>query len=221
MKEIMETALSAKSALKYLGLYLIFLILFYACEEQLGSTLILFSERYLDRATALGTIPAASIIMINPLAILLSGTCIYKILQKYPLTGTCKVAISFAFLSTAFWVLNIGCYFGKANETVNLGYGLGSIFLIGVGELFIGPTVFAIASKAAPRNLMGLTMGMVTLGYALANLASGFLSQLMAVSEEAISLDIYARGFSVIGWIALVPIAFLFKINQQQKVSSC
>ncbi len=218
VREILCSASIAKQGLKQFAFYISFLMLFYACEEQLGSTLVLFSERHINRETLFGTIPAASLVTINPLTILVVGPLIYRLLQEFTLTPTLKIAISFVLLGIAFCILNLGCILGATDDIIPLSYAVGSIFLIGVGELFIGPTVFASASKAAPRALAGLTMGMVTLGYSLANLLSGLISQLMAVTDEATSLEVYAGGFNMIGLMALSLAFILFKINQRQRV---
>jgi proton-dependent oligopeptide transporter, POT family len=204
--------------LKLLSIYIIFLVLFYGCEEQLGSTLVLFAERHIDRKTIFGMIPAASLITVNPLTILVVGPFFYRLMQKVPLNGMSKIAISFAFLGSAFFLLTLGCVTAPQGNQIPVIYAIGSIFLIGIGELFIGPTVFAEASKAAPRGLSGVVMGLVTLGFSFANMASGFLSQLMAVSDETMSLPIYSRGFSIIGLSALFLTLFILKINQQRKV---
>ncbi len=220
VRELLSAAVSAKEALKCVALYIFFLIVFYACEEQLGSTLVLFSDRFVDRATFFGTIPPAMLITVNPLTILLMGPFVSKFLQKYPMVETKKIGIGFILLAAAFLLLNFGAVFDVGENVISIWYAIGSIFLIGLGELFIGPTVFAAASKAAPPKLAGLTMGMVTLGFSLANVSSGFLSQLMAVSEEAGSLDVYIQGFFVVGLIALAPIVFLFRIKQRERILS-
>lgn len=202
--------------LKLLGLYLIFLVLFYACAEQLGSTLVLFAERHIDRNTIFGTVPASALITVNPLTILVIGPFLYRLLQKISLTGISKIAISFVFLGSAFCLLNAGCLMTAYNTEIPLIYAIGSIFLIGMGELFIGPTVFAEASKAAPKAFSAVTMGLVTLGFSFANMTSGLLSQLMAVSEESSSLATYSGGFLIVGLSAFFLAITIFGINKQK-----
>jgi dipeptide/tripeptide permease len=86
---------------------------------------------------------------------------------------------------------------------VPLAYTLGGMVLLSIGELFIGPTVYAAASKAAPKALLGVTMGAVAFGYSLASLLSGVISQMMTVGEGDDSLAIYMRGFLVLAIGAL------------------
>ena len=139
------------------------------------------------------------------------GPLVSRFLQKAMIVDTKKIGISFILLAAAFWLLNIGSLYGIENGVIPIWYAVGGIFLIGLGELFIGPTVFAAAAKAAPPQLAGVTMGMVTLGFSLANACSGMLSQLMAVSEETGSLDVYIKGFFVLGLVSLAPLIFLLR----------
>jgi dipeptide/tripeptide permease len=90
-----------------------------------------------------------------------------------------------------------------------------SIILIALGEIFIGPTVYAYAAAVAPRKYPGLTMGLVTIGYAMANFFSGWMSQWLVVVEENSSIDTYSWGFGVIGVSVLVLSLALFFINHR------
>jgi len=202
---------------KQLALYLFFLVLFYACEEQLGSTLVLFAERHVDRQTPFGIIPAASLVMFNPLTILTIGPLFSSLFQKVPLQGSAKIGISFAFLAVAFSVLYFGGFAATVSQEVSLEYALFSIILISVGELLIGPTVYAKASEVAPKAFSGLIMSTVALGYSLANLLSGLLSRMMTVTEADHSLHVYMNGFWGIGAAAWVFAAALFMINNRKR----
>lgn len=206
-----------KGKMKLLLLYTGLLILFYGCEEQLGSTLVLFAERHVDLTLFSWTLPASSLITFNPLTILIVGPLLSRFLQRWNLEGITKIAWSFALLGGAFILLYISCL-AAAEETVSLGIAIGSILLIALGEIFIGPTVYAAGSEAAPEKFKGATMGIVTLGYALANLFSGFLSQLMAVVDETSSLMTYANGFALIGYCILGLSALLLLLNYKKKV---
>lgn len=204
-----------------LGL-LCFLVLFYACEEQLGSSLVLFSERHADRTTFLGIIPSASLINFNPLTILILGPLLSCTLQKFALTTLQKIAIAFALLSAAFTVLFANCYEAEENAIIPLIFVIVSVMLISAGEIFIGPTIYAAASQAAPKALAGIAMSLVTIAYALANLLSGAISQTMAITDEAASISIYANAFYIIGLLAALLAASILILNKKIEVSeSC
>lgn len=216
--KISENSIEQKSSFKKLGLYVLFLIIYFICEEQLGSSLVLFAERHLDRNTLFGLIPAASMITFNPLTILLTGPLLSRMMSKIPMSGINKIGISFLFLGIAFCTLYVGCFFANKEEMVPLSFGISSIILIGLGEIFIGPTVYAYAAEVAPKSLQGLTMGIVTLGFALANLFSGVVSQMMAISDEMASLDIYSGSFKMIGLTILGFACLILLVNSQRKV---
>lgn len=203
--------------LRMLALYLGFLILYYACEEQLGSTLILFSERHVERGTFYGIIPAASLIMFNPLTILVAGPLLTKQLNKVSFSPLSKIAIGFLLLGGAFILLWIGCFFPSKDETISLSFAMMSIVLIALGELFIGPTVYSAASEASPKGLSGLTMSLVTLGFSFSNFLSGTISQTMAIEEETLSLKTYQEGFYLIGLASLAVAIFAFILNKKRK----
>ncbi len=210
-------SLAEKKGLQQLCVYVCLLILFYACEEQLGSTLVLFSERHVDRETLFGMIPAASLITFNPLTMLTVGPLLSRWIIKIPMTPFGKIGISFSLLGTAFIVLWIGCHIANEKGDIPLASAIFSIILIAVGEILIGPTVFAAASKAAPKNHVGLTMSMVTLGFSFANLLSGWISQTMAVTDAATSLNTYKNGFYIIGTISIVLAVGIVVLNRKTK----
>lgn len=217
-RQIKQMSRSEVQGFKQLGIYVVFLIIFYACEEQLGSTLVLFSERHVDRVTSLGTFPAASLVTFNPLTILLIGPFVSRLLQRVSLEPLTKIGMSFGFLSAAFYTLYTGALFASQQEEISLAIAIGSICLISLGEILIGPTLYATASDLAPKALQGLVMGIVTLGFSMANLFSGLLSHMMVVTEENQSLEIYTSGFGTIGFAASVVAALIFLYGMRRRV---
>lgn len=206
-----------KGKMKLLLIYTGLLIIFYGCEEQLGSTLVLFAERHVDLELFAWRLPASSLITFNPLTILIAGPLFSRWLQQWNVEGMTKIAWSFALLGGAFFILYISCLV-LTEGCVSLSIAIGSIVMIALGEILIGPTVYAAGSEAAPEEFKGATMGIVTLGFALANLFSGFLSQLMAVVDETSSLATYAHGFALIGYSVLGLSALLLMVNYKKKV---
>ncbi len=209
---LQERASQARSskplAYKKLTLLIALLALFYGCEEQLGSTFVLFSERHVLRETLFGCIPAASLVMFNPLTILIGGPFI----QRICLPRRTKLGIGFLLLAAAFSVLYFSC-----GEAVPIAYMLSAIVLISIGELFIGPTILVSAAELAPAGRIGATMGAVSLGFSMANLLSGLLSQMMAVTIPSESVAIYMRGFLVLTLGALLVSVILLRGVQKNE----
>lgn len=203
-----------KRGMKKLLVCLVFLILFFLCEEQLGSSLVLFAKKHVDRETSWGVIPATSLITFNPLSILLLGPVYARLMEKASMGSTQKIAFSFFFLGCAFFLLFIGCM-TSLDGIVGLEFAILSTVLIALGEIFIGPTVYACAAEVAPKYLEGMTMGMVTLGFALANLLSGVLSQTMAVTTDGPSFELFMDTFKIIGLSMLGMATILFLMNHR------
>lgn len=201
---------SGPIAYKKLGIYIALLALFYGCEEQLGSTFVLFGERHVDRVTLFGIIPAASLVMLNPLTILLAGS----FLKRIQLARRAKIGVGFLLLTAAFGMLALVC-----NQSVPLVYLASAIVLISLGELFIGPTIFSAASELARNGNSGMTMGAVSLGFSAANLLSGLLSQMMTVTIAEESARIYMQGFTVIAIGAFLVSVIILQGVQNDKRS--
>lgn len=200
---------------KLLAFYILCLVIFFGCEEQLGSSLVLFAERHVDREFLWGTIPATALIMFNPLTILIAGPLFLKLMKGREPREFSKLIVSYVFLAASFGLLWI-CSLRATEGMVGLFPTISSIVFIGLGEILIVPLVLAFASKTGPQPLRGVVMGMVTFGFSLANLVSGWLSQLMAVVDENSSLSTYVSGFGYIGAgltavpliLVLVPLAY-------------
>ncbi|MEI8366358.1 MAG: oligopeptide:H+ symporter [Parachlamydiaceae bacterium] len=203
-------------ALKRLAGLTLFLILFYGCEELLGSSLVLFTERHVSRMTLFGEIPASMLMMFNPLTILLTGTIISRIC-----IGTLsKIRISLLFLGVAFTLL----YCVAGYESISFSYAIAGIAAIAIGELFIGPTIYAESAKISPKNEKGFTMAIVTLGFTSANLLSGSFSQLMT-TEQGSTQKSFQDGFGIIALLVFIALGlsyvFVKGLKSNKLLESC
>jgi len=140
------------------------LCLYFCVEEWMGSLILLFSEQHAD----LESIPVSTLLAANPLAIVLLGPFVAKLSLKNPWK---KIAMAFGLQALAFGVL---CAFslvtnGKVSAVV-IGISFG---VIALGELFIGPVVYAECSRIAPAKSQGFMMALVALGFAYGSLLSG------------------------------------------------
>lgn len=194
-----------------IGLFTLLLALFFAIEEQIGSSLILFASRHVDRQILGISIPASSLIAINPFVIIFGGF----LLSRKRMSGSLefslvKVMVAFGLQFLAFGLLYLSCTLSvTAGDIPLIALGI-ALMCIGFSELFIGPTVWAICSQLSPQRFQGTLMGLVMLGYALGNLIAGFLSRLMAIEEVEgklpslqASLDIYQQGFLTLCCVGL------------------
>ena len=191
------------------------IILFYGCEELLGSSLVLFAERHLDRTTFLGIFPSAGLIMFNPLTIIVAGLILSYWPSRSPRSERESLAIGFLALAGAFFILATSPFFSSEEGLVPLGLAVLSIVLIGFGEIWVGSTVYSMIAKAAPQGSQGIAMGILTMGFSLANFFSGVLSQSMALEGGEDSLSLYAKGFTRIAILAACVFLGIYLINKK------
>lgn len=147
---------------------LLTLILFYALEDQICSSLILFAEKETQR-TVLGWEVSGSVIMsINPLVILLLGAWVSK--RNFGLF------VPLLLTAFSFTVLALCCFFVKEMSILIV---IGVVALISLAELMVGPLVLAAASKTASKEQTGMVMGMIPLAFSLAFILSAFLGKMV------------------------------------------
>ncbi|MGL5263456.1 MAG: oligopeptide:H+ symporter [Candidatus Rhabdochlamydia sp.] len=194
--------------------YLSGLILFFAVEDQICSSLLLFSERETSRMLFGWMIPSSFITIINPIVILLFGTFIAK--------RHSQMVIPFVLTGGSFGILSIFCLL-KLNCSI---FGImGMVAIISLAELMIGPLVLSYTSKIAGKgNSPGMIMGMLPIAFSLAFQLSGGLSKMVAIENRSFSLQTYGSGFGLIALILLIGgslMQFFIKRYADEKSSIC
>lgn len=182
----------SKDHVRKMLIYLGGLILFFAAEDQICSSLILFSERETNRTLFGWTIPSSVIMSVNPVVIILFGTLVAR-LRAQIITPLALVAISFGSLAL-LCLFHIGLsFFGV----------IAMVTIVSLAELMVGPFVSSIASEVAAKGNPGMVMGMVPIAFSLAFLLGGGFSKMVAIEENAASLTTYGVGFGKIALLAL------------------
>lgn len=174
-------------------IYLSALILFFAVEDQIFSSLLLFAERETHRTLFGWTIPSSFITGINPIVILFFGTLIAKrysaMITPFLLTACCFGIIA------ALCLLNLNCsIFGV----------MGMVIIISIAEIMIFPLIMSHTSEIAAKGSPGMIMGMVPIAFSLAFQLSGGLSKMVAIEERSSSLQVYGGGFGMIALLMLL-----------------
>lgn len=191
--KLLRDAELPKEKIRLLFVYLGALILFFAVEDQVFSSLMVFSERIVNRTFFGWTMPSSIMMSINPVLILLFGTLIAKL--------RFRISIPFLLVGGAFGLIAIVCL-QQMNFSI---FGvLGVVVMLSIAELMIGPMVFSYASEVATSRKAGMVMGMVPISFSLAFLLSGHFSKMVAVEENVSSLTTYGIGFGKIALIVLV-----------------
>lgn len=181
------------------------LALFYAAEEQIGSTLMILNERYAAKTLAGIETPASFLLGINPAVIILCGTLVNRICRRFSLQNSAssrKLVIAFSAAAAAFAGIALACAFPNQNGEVSLFYLAFGVIIISAAELLVGPTVYSYCSEIAPEEQQGAVMGLVPIGFSLASILGGCLSSLMVADETAVtSLPLFTIGYGIIAAI--------------------
>ncbi|MBN9543243.1 MAG: MFS transporter [Alphaproteobacteria bacterium] len=200
-----------KEEIKNIGiiaLAVILMALFYSIELQMGSTLIIYAENFVERQIMGYTIPSSVVNAINPLSIIFLGSIVAKILSR----RSCGLISSFKNIGYAFTIVGLGFIALSSVGIINPETKLSLIAflpifaLIGASELLVGPAIYALSSRLAPSNLKGSVMGLVMFGYSLAGIISGFTSK-MFVFKTTPTIKDFSNNYSLIGFTLLL-IAF-------------
>ena len=211
MRKLLSTGALPMSILATLCIYVGAVALFFAVEDLLGSTFMLFSERHATNKILGLSIPATVLISLNPLTILLLGSFFHRIYKRFMKGGFSRqIVIAFLMAATSFAGLAVACLW-TTNDQVPVPMVMTSIVILSLAELLIGPAVYSYCSEISPEGHQGAVMGLVHLGFSLANFLGGLISQFMAIPEEALSesLNIYSSNFGSLA-LLLIGLSLVF-----------
>ncbi len=184
-----------------------FVIFFWAGFEQAGSSLTLYTDKFIDRNIGGWEVPTSWFQSLNPLFIvalapILSGLWIK--LSNSPrgdLGIATKMAFGMILLGLGFMILIPAVMMtGSDDEHIvtkaNMAFMVLTYFLHTLGELCLSPVGLSMVSKLAPVRIASLLMGVWLAGTGAANILAG---QLAAFTE---SLG-YMEVFSLIGGVTI------------------
>jgi proton-dependent oligopeptide transporter, POT family len=181
-------------------------ILFWALFEQAGSSLNLFTDRYVDR----GGIPASTFQSINAIYIVLLGPLfamlwVWMGRKGIEPSAPAKFGLGVIQLGLGFLVLVAGAAAGEGAMVPVL-----FIFLIYLlhttGELCLSPVGLSAMNRLAPAHMASLIMGTWFFASATGNFAAGLIASATgseAASGEAAGREVVLNVYSQIGWIAV------------------
>ena len=182
-------------------------ILFWALFEQAGSSLNLYTDRYVDRAG----VPASMFQSINAIYIVLLGPLfagLWTWLAKRGLEPStpAKFALGTIQLGAGFLVLVAGATMGGEGAKTAVLF----IFLIyllhTMGELCLSPVGLSAMNRLSPAQMASLIMGAWFFASAAGNFASGLIAAATGserASGEGAAQQIVLGVYSQIGWIAV------------------
>ena len=186
-------------------------ILFWSLFEQAGSSLNLFTDRYVDR----GGVPASVFQSINAIYIVLLGPVfagLWVMLGRRGLEPSApfKFGLALMQLGAGFLVLVAGSAAGVMTPVL-------FIFLIYLlhttGELCLSPVGLSAMNRLAPPAMASLIMGTWFFASAAGNFTAGLIAAATgseAASGEGAAKETVLGVYSTIGWVAVaVGVAML------------
>ena len=189
-------------------------ILFWALFEQAGSSLNLYTDRYVDRqgvpASVFQSINAIYIVLLGPIFAAVWVWLGHKGLEP---SAPAKFGLALVQLGAGFLVLVAGASNGVATPVL-------FIFLIYLlhttGELCLSPVGLSAMNRLSPAHMASLIMGTWFFASATGNFAAGLIAAATgseSASGEAASQQTVLDVYSSIGWIAIAVGVGVFVIS--------
>jgi proton-dependent oligopeptide transporter, POT family len=197
-----------------------FVIFFWAGFEQAGSSLTLYTDKFVDKSIGGWTMPTSWFQSLNPFFIIVLAPIVSLIWTKLsnskrgdlPIPakmglGMILLGLGFAVLIPA--VLQTGSDEQHIVEKANLLFIIFTYFLHTLGELCLSPVGLSMVSKLAPARLASVLMGVWLAGTGVAQLLAG---QLAAFTQSLGYLEIFSVISGVTIGLGLILLLFTKKL---------
>lgn len=199
----------------------LFCVFFWAGFEQAGSSMTLYTEKYINRTVYGFEIPTAWFQSVNAFFIVLLAP-VFSMLWTFLASRNrepnvpLKMGFGMIMLGIGFVLMVMACLQRGGNnpdETIkaNLLFLVGAYLLHTVGELLLSPTGLSMVTKLAPVKLASLLMGVWFLSSFVANIMGGFIAS-YASRMGAMSIFVTIAVVSVFLGLVLISMnKWLFK----------
>lgn len=209
-----------RNALIALLTLFVFAILFWCIYGQDNTSVLLYTERSVDRNVFGHVFSASAFESLNPLFVVLLAP-VFALLwtglsqTRFNPSAPVKFAFGLVLLALAFYTLNLGGATSGPQTLVPPVWLVIFFLLVTCAEICVAPVGMSIVSRLAPPRLLGFTMGMWFLAEAVADYVAGLIAGLSAVPEGAsvlVTRQIYENSFSIYALIAFVGAVMLFPL---------
>ena len=202
-----------KQRMNVIVIMMLFNIFFWAGFEQAGSSISLYTDRFIDRTIGDWTIPTSWFQSVNPLFIVLLGplfTMLWTFTSrknKEP-NSIVKMGLGMILLGLGFFLM-IGAALQRGGDIADQAVKANAMWLVGtylihtMGELCLSPVGLSLVTKLAPLRLGSLMMGVWFLSSFIANFLSGYLVQFFASMGAMTIFAIISTVVIVLGGIVL------------------
>lgn len=193
-----------------------FVIFFWAGFEQAGSSLTLYTDKYIDRVVGGWEIPTTFFQAFNPILIvafapIFAWLWTTKVFAK--MSTPVKMSLGMILLGVGFLFMLMATFEVKTTGTGSsevvqqkaaLIWLLLTYFLHTIGELCLSPVGLSMVTKMAPVRLVSLMMGVWMLSSFFANIIGGFISKYTQVLGAFTIFSSIALFVIVLGFVLLI-----------------
>jgi proton-dependent oligopeptide transporter, POT family len=199
-----------------------FMVFFWAGFEQAGSSMSLYTDRYINRVVGGWEIPTSWFQSVNPLFIVLLAPIFTFLWTRLGNRGkepsvTVKMGLGMVLLGLGF-LLMVGAVIQRGGDNAPDIYKASLLWLLGaylihtMGELCLSPVGLSMVTKLAPVKLASLLMGVWFLSSFVANFLSGFLVQFFEQFGAQTIFGLIALFVIVLGFILIFLNPYLKKL---------
>ncbi len=166
--------------------FVLFSIFFFAGFEQAGSSMTLYTEKYIDREVGSFVVPTEWFQSVNPLLIVILAPLLTVLWRWLGQRGKepsipVKMSMGMVLLGLGFLVL-YGAVCARGGDSADESVKASILFILftylfhTLGELCLSPIGLSMVSKLAPVKLASLMMGVWLLSSFFANILGGWVS---------------------------------------------
>lgn len=170
--------------------FMLFGTVFWAFDQQGGSSISLFIERNINTNVGGFTIPTAFFQSINPVAVIVGGAAVawlWKVLDAKSISvrTLTKLNIGLLLLTAGFSLITLSSKLAMASGETTFVWLMMGLLCIGVAELFIDPVALAAITRLNPQGATGTLAGIYMLaGGSVANYLAADIAQLTSIKEN-------------------------------------
>ena len=189
-----------------------FASLFWGAYEQAGSTLNLFADRYVHLellgiklyASWFVSVQAAFVILLSPAFAWLW----VKLGPRQP-SSPAKFALALLFVGLAFVLLMPAGAIAQGGVRISPLWLVAAYFIEELGELCLSPVGLSVVTKLAPKQVVGLMMGVFFLSNALGNKLAGWSAGFISTTPLPTLFGVTAAvtlGGAVVMFLLIKPV---------------
>ena len=202
-----------KQRISVIFILLIFAVFFWAGFEQAGSSLSLYTDKYIDRSIGSFEIPTSWFQSVNPLFIVTLAP-LFTLFWASPigrrLTTPVKMGVGMIILGAGFLFMIGAVAERSANGDVNdvnnkaaLMWLIMTYLLHTIGELCISPVGLSVVTKLSPPKLASVLMAVWMLSSSFANFLGGFIAAYVETMGAG-EVFTYIAGFVSVCGVLLI-----------------